>query len=142
MQKKKYFIKVELVGLCTVLVLYTARVVSQNAAYKSVCVFSFILRPEDQWSCNAHLRSAVHEHYGIIVDLIFFEPSYNDRTSKVASGPIEDLILKANLHAWSTLAPDIKNPVDRCFSTSTQSAIKSHIALCWVCHHASHFVNV
>ena len=62
--KKNYFIKVELVGLCTVLVLYTARVVSQNAAYKSVCVFSFILRPEDQWSCNAHLRSAVHEHYG------------------------------------------------------------------------------
>ena len=77
-----------------------------------------------------------------IVDLIVFEPSYNDRTSKVASGPIEDLILKANLHAWSTLAPDIKNPVDRCFSTSTQSAIKSHIALCWVCHHATHFVNV
>ena len=40
--KENYFIKVELVGLCTVLVLYTARVVSQNAAYtrgdRKVCI--------------------------------------------------------------------------------------------------------
>ena len=62
--KKNYFIKVELVGLCTVLVLSIPLELSPKMQLIKVCVFSFSLRPEDQWSCNAHPRSAVHEHDG------------------------------------------------------------------------------